>query len=399
MPVFIRPSARFLTLAVTSLLLASCATDGGEVATSPTGVLNFQQAAWNDLPGWEDDDVANALPALQKSCNRINKKAPDAAIGRDRRYGNASQWAAACTAIATIPQGNNAAARATIERMFTPWSSATGGKNTGLFTGYYEAALNASHTRTGYYQTPLHARPSDLVMVDLGNFRPELKGQRIAGRVIDGNLKPYEDRSEILAGKLPPGQERVLAWVDDPIEAFFVQIQGSGVLSYPDGSTRRIGYDGQNGHVYTAVGKELVASGALSKDEVSMETIRAWLVAHPRMGRDMMNRNRSYVFFKDMNGQGPVGGEGVVLTPERSLAVDYNYWSYGVPVFVDLAAPKFGAGRIQQLMVAQDTGGAIRGPIRGDVFWGFGKKAEDMAGHMKSEGRIWAVLPKGVNPQ
>lgn len=376
------------------------------MTTSPTGVLSFKQVSWDDLPNWRNDDVAQALPALTRSCNRILKKDAASPIGRDPRYGTAGQWVTPCRAIMAVAPNDKDGARRVLESNFQPWASSTGGADTGLFTGYYEAALNASHIRTGYYQTPLHARPDDLVMVDLGNFRPELKGQRIAGRVKGGNLMPYEDRGEILSGKLPAGQNKILAWVDDPIDAFFVQVQGSGVLSYPDGSTRRIGYDGQNGHVYTAIGKELVASGALTKDEVSMDSIRNWLVAHPRMAQDMMNRNKSYVFFKDMNGEGPVGGEGVVLTPERSLAVDYNYWSYGVPVFVDLEAPDvgglagmLGSSRLQRLMVAQDTGGAIRGPIRGDFFWGFGEKAEKMAGHMKSQGRMWALLPKGINPQ
>lgn len=393
----LRPA--FFALILTTFFLSACAsTEEGTKTTSPTGILTFAKADWDDLPGWDDDDVAEALPALNRSCDRIMKKEPSAAIGRDIRFGTVREWTPACRAAMALRPGDHEGARQFMQTYFQPWKGTTGSADTGLFTGYYEAGLNASPVKTGYYLTPLLARPSDLVMVDLGNFRPELKGQRIAGRVVDGNLKPYEDRAEIMAGQLPPGQEKVLAWVDDPIDAFFLQVQGSGVLRFPDGSTRRVGYDGQNGHVYTAIGKELVASGALKKDEVSMETIREWLVAHPRMAQAMMNRNKSYVFFKDMDKGGAVGGEGVVLTPERSLAVDYTYWAYGVPVFVDLEAPKFGTGRLQRLMVAQDTGGAIRGPIRGDFFWGFGEKAEDMAGHMKSDGRMWALLPKGVNP-
>jgi membrane-bound lytic murein transglycosylase A len=400
-----RLAPKLVSSCVLAVFLASCsgpATGPGPVASEKTGdtpkTLNFTRASFSDLPGYNSDRVAEAFPALAKSCQRILKKDPSSSMGREARFGTAGQWTPACREVLANQSASEPQAREILAKHFDVWKAGSEKSGEGLFTGYYEASLRGSPTQGGKYQTPLHLKPNDLVQVDLGDFRPELKGQRIGGRVIDGRLKPYEDRADILAGKLPAAQDHKLVWVDDPIGAFFLQVQGSGVVSYPDGTTKRIGFDGQNGHVYTAIGKELVARGAMTKDEVSMPAIRAWLEAHPAEAADLMNKNRSYVFFKELDTGGPVGGEGTVLTSQRSLAVDYNFWSYGVPIFVDAEPAKDGTSRLQRLMVAQDTGGAIRGPIRGDFFWGYGPQAEDMAGHMKSDGQVWALLPKGVTP-
>jgi membrane-bound lytic murein transglycosylase A len=285
-------------------------------------------------------------------------------------------------------------ARQYFETHFTPVAATADGEPEGLFTGYYEASLRGSRTQEGPYRIPLRAKPSDLVMVNLGEFREELKGQRIAGRVKGGLLKPYEDRAAIEDGKLPPDQDRVLFWVDNAVDAFFLQIQGSGVVTLPDGSAVQVGYDGQNGHPYYAIGKELVKRGHLAQSDVSMQAIRSWLAENPVEGRDIMRTNKSYVFFRVLDKDGAIGGEGLPLTAGRSLAIDHSLIPYGVPVFVDLAPPRPQDQRIQRLMVAQDTGGAIRGPVRGDVFWGFGPDAEAIAGPMKSRGRAWFLLPK-----
>jgi membrane-bound lytic murein transglycosylase A len=237
-------------------------------------------------------------------------------------------------------------------------------------------------------------------MVNLGDFRPELKGQRIAGRVNgDGQLKPYENRTDIEMGKLPVAMDNPLYWVDSAVDAFFLQVQGSGVVTLPDGTAQRIGYDGQNGYPYTAIGKELIARGALTKDNVSMQSIRAWLAAHPDEAVDVMRSNQSYVFFKKLDTPSPVGGEGIPLTPNRSLAVDHAIWPYGLPMYVAAEPPEEGSPVIQRLLIAQDTGGAITGVVRGDVFWGYGETAAHNAGVMKSRGQLWVLLPKSVIPQ
>jgi membrane-bound lytic murein transglycosylase A len=237
------------------------------------------------------------------------------------------------------------------------------------------------------------------VTVDLGLFRDEWKGRRIAGRVADRALLPYPDRTEIRNGALR-GRGLELAWVDDPIDAFFLEIQGSGRIELAEGGVLRVGYAAQNGQPYFAIGRDLVERGALKKEEVSLQSIRAWLLAHPREAPQVLGRNRSYVFFAELKGEGPLGAEGVPLTPGRSLAVDLQYLPLGVPVWLDGKAPapteKAPARPLRRLLVAQDTGGAITGPVRGDVFWGHDEAAAAIAGRMKHPGRIWLLLPRSA---
>ena len=188
--------------------------------------------------------------------------------------------------------------------------------------------------------------------------------------------------------------DKPLLWVDSAVAAFFLQIQGSGAVTLPDGQVVRVGYDGQNGHPYYAIGKELVKRGYLAKENVSMQSIQAWLEKNPVEGREIMRLNKSYVFFRVLEKDGAIGGEGLPLTAGRSLAIDRSIIPYGLPVYVDLEAPVTEQPRIQRLMVAQDTGGAIIGPVRGDVFWGYGPEAEHNAGLMKSRGRYWFLMPR-----
>ena len=369
------------------LLLSACA--GVPQAKAP---LVLKEAAFSELPGWGAAGLGGTVNAMKRSCARIMKAGPDAAFGPLAEAGTYVDWQGICVDLAALDGGDDTATRLFIERHFRPYAVYAGREREGLFTGYYEASLRGSLTRDETYNIPLYARPDDLVMVDLGQFRDELKGQRIAGRVVSGNLKPYEDRARIVAGQWPHN-DKVLVWVDDAVDAFFVQVQGSGVVQLKDGGVMRIGYAGQNGHIYTAIGRELIARGELTKDNVSMQAIREWLAAHPDQAGEIMNTNRSYVFFRVMEGDGPVGGEGVTLTPYHSLAVDHSLIPYGVPLWLDVDAPGMGQGRIRTLMIAQDTGGAIQGPVRGDVFWGYGKQAEAMAGPMKAKGRYWMLLP------
>jgi membrane-bound lytic murein transglycosylase A len=378
------------------LLLSACA----EVATQPETAdvpLVLKQSTFADLSGWGRDDLSQAVPALQKTCARLAKKDPSAAIGVIPEAGTVGDWQRICLEFAGVNAQDNAALKSFVEQNFQPFEASAAGNPQGLFTGYYEAGLKGSRTRHGAYRYPLHARPGDLVMVDLGEFRDELKGQRIAGRVTEGNLKPYEDRAKIVSGNWPHN-DKVLVWIDNPVDAFFVQIQGSGVVQLdPEadgGSVMRIGYAGQNGHIYYAIGRELIKRGELSKDNVSMQAIRAWLAAHPDQADEIMNTNRSYVFFTEITGEGPQGGEGVALTAGRSLAIDRSKIPYGIPVWVDIDEPVPGTGDLQRLVMAQDTGGAIKGAVRGDMFWGFGEQAEAMAGPMKAQGRYWLLLPR-----
>jgi membrane-bound lytic murein transglycosylase A len=373
------------------ILLSSCA--GTPKPADDSTPLVLKAASFEELPGWGGDNLAELAPALMKSCERIQKKPASDSMKALAQAGTFGEWQKICQDFYTMASRENSALQAFFETHFQPYAAYAGDNPEGLFTGYYEAALNGSRTKHDQYIHPLYLRPDDLVMVNLGEFREELKGQRIAGRVIDGNLKPYETRGEIVSGDWPHN-DKTLVWVDNPVDAFFVQVQGSGVVQLDDGTALRIGYDGQNGHVYYAIGKELIKRGHLTKDNVSMQAIRAWMAENPAEALEVMDTNKSYVFFRVLEKDGPEGGEGTVLTPERSLAIDHSKIPYGIPVWLDVAAPVEGAPRINRLVMTQDTGGAIRGAVRGDFFWGYGERAELMAGPMKSRGRYWFLLPR-----
>ena len=352
--------------------------------------LVLTQASYDDLPDWGMDDFENFRQAFMRSCTRTLKKPEDEQFGVMKEAGTYGDWQRICLAYEGVQPDKQ---QAFFEEYFTPYQVSEDAEPMGLFTGYYEASLKGSRTKKEPYTIPLHKRPDDLVMVHLGQFREDLKGIRIAGRVKEGTLKPYESREQIVAGDWPHNDE-VLLWVDNAVDAFFVQIQGSGLVQMDDGSLVRIGYAGQNGHVYYAIGRELIKIGALTKENVSMQSIRQWLEDNPERADEIMNTNKSYVFFREITGDGPIGGEGVALTAGRSLAVDRTLISYGLPLWVSIEPPIKGADPLKRLMIAQDTGGAIQGPVRGDFFWGHGEDAAHVAGMMASKGLYWVLLPK-----
>ena len=391
------PRRRLILLAVSAavlVLLALAAWLALHRARAATGRLVLTPASFSDLPGWRDDKVAQALPALLRSC-RQRASLPDREP-LSGFAGTAGSWRAVCAAAARVPAKDDAAARRFFETYFRPFAAADGGERTGLFTGYYEALLRGSRKRSARYSVPLYGRPPELVTVDLGKFRQDLHGKRIAGRVEGGALVPLPDRAAIEKGALAR-RNLELVWVDSPVDAFFLEIQGSGRVRLAEGGEIRIGYAGDNGRTYTAIGRELVRRGVYRPQEVSMQSIRRWLEAHPGDADALMDTNASYVFFQEIKGEGPLGAEGVPLTPGRSLAVDRQHWTLGVPLWLDATAPAAKDGDpdrpLRRLFIAQDTGGAIRGPIRGDVFWGAGPEPEAIAGRMKHPGRLWVLLP------
>ena len=383
--------------------------------TPPPPRLVLAEAEWSDLPGWNDDTAGAALPALLRSCDVWRHRDPAAVLGEGGAGGTVAAWLPLCErATALVPAAPTGAPptaevappssptddslRALFEELTRPVAVSNRGDREGLFTGYYEPTLHGSRVEGGAFTVPLYLRPPELVSVDLGRFRADLKGKRIAGKVEDGALVPYFDRKAIDEGALA-GRDLELVWVDDPVDAFFLEIQGSGRIVLTDGGEIRVGYAGQNGYVYTAIGRELLKRGALQKEQMSMQTIREWLEANPEEAREVMRTNASYVFFRELHESGPVGSLGVVLTPERSLAVDPLFVPLGVPVWIDTTIPAGapgGARPLQRLLVAQDTGGAINGPVRGDVFWGPGDDAAATAGSMRQPGHLWILLPKTV---
>jgi len=332
------------------------------------------------LPGWQQDDVRQAWPAFAASCAVLIKK---------------GDWQAACAAARAVDGRNARAVRAFFEAWFVPNQlRAADGADAGLITGYYEPMLYGARKRGGAYQTPLYAVPEDLVSVELASVYPALKGMRLRGRLVGKKVIPYGTRAEIARADVA-GKE--LVWVNDPVEAFFLEVQGSGRVQLDTGDTVRIAYADQNGHPYKAIGKWLVEQGELTPATVSAQAIKAWIVAHPQRRDELFNVNPSYIFFKEERlpdaSVGPKGALGVALTPARSVAVDPQYVPLGAPVF--LATTEAGSTQpMQRLMMAQDTGGAIKGAVRADFFYGFGTDAAHKAGLMKQRGNVWVLLPR-----
>ncbi len=360
--------------------------------------LVLERSTFEEIPGWPGSPAA-VLPALLRSCDVFARLPADrpVGVGGAEVGGMVGDWRAPCAAARALPRDDPEAARRFFETHFTPWAVTDRGDPIGFFTGYYEPTLQGSRRRSERFRVPVYVRPPELVAVDLGDFREDLSGRRIAGRVEGRSLVPFADRTEIHEGALA-GRGLELLWVDDPVDAFFLEIQGSGVVELDTGERVRVGYAAQNGHPYYAIGRELVSRGAMPVEEVSMQSIRRWLERHPREAVDVMRANASYVFFRELDGEGPVGAQGVVLTPGHSLAVDRSFLPLGAPMWLDTrvpaADPSHPPETFQRLLIAQDTGGAIRGPVRGDVFFGPGDEAAERAGRMRSEGRVWILLPE-----
>ena len=268
------------------------------------------------------------------------------------------------------------------------------GEDEGLVTGYYQPLLKGSKKRSRKYQVPLYGPPSDLITVDLSEVYPDLKYKRLRGRVEGNKLIPYHTREEITEDKYPlKGNE--LFWVKDAVEAFFLEIQGSGVIAFEDGTRTQVGYADQNGHPYRSMGRELIHKGELSRHKVSMQSIKAWAKKNKKKLQRFMNANPSVVFFRELPPglPGPIGALGVPITAERSVAVDRKFVPLGAPIILSTTQPN-SKKTLKQIMVAQDTGGAIGGGVRIDYYWGQGNGPGRKAGSMKQQGKVWVMLPK-----
>jgi membrane-bound lytic murein transglycosylase A len=334
------------------------------------------------LPGWEEDDLREAWPAFTASCNVLAKK---------------NEWKEPCNIALEVNSTDLSAVRMFFEAFFLPYQVVNpDGSETGLATGYYEPLLQGARKRGGKFHTPLHRVPEDLLNIDLTSAYPELKGMRLRGKLVGNRVLPYPSRAELMQSNSLAGKE--ILWVDDPIEALFLQIQGSGRVRLADtGETVRLAYADQNGHPYKSVGRYLIDKKEMTLNQASAQGIKAWAKAHPHRVTELLGANPSYVFFREekisASDNGPKGALGVPLTPQRSIAVDPIYIPLGVPVFISTTQPN-SAQLLRRLVFAQDTGSAIKSAVRADYFWGHGKEAGEKAGRMKQKASMWVLLPK-----
>jgi membrane-bound lytic murein transglycosylase A len=406
-------SSRIYASAVLILLLAACATEPvllprPEPAAKPQGSqpqivpppktttanppgaselpLTLLGAA-NALPGWAEDEAKGVANVLRKSCPALQKNNDSSGLTQ------VTDWASLCGALAA---GNPALDVKALLAAELQAVQVANGK--ALNTGYYEAQLDGALAPGGAFTTPLYKRPPELVDLALGAFRSNLKGQRLAGQMQGNKLVPFADRAAINGGALA-GRNLELLWVNDEWEAFSLQVQGSGQIKLPDGRVMRVGYDGQNGHEYQSVGRLMIERGLMQKGKATMQGILGWARANPEQARKLFNENRSFVFFKEIKGDGPVGALNIPLTAERSIAVDPIYVPLGAPVWLDSSHQNPDAIGGQQLpfrgvRVAQDTGGAIKGPNRLDIFFGSGPRAALLAGSQTATGTLTLLLPR-----
>jgi membrane-bound lytic murein transglycosylase A len=379
------------------IALAGCTTVGPPAVSpvSPPALrVHYAAAEWSSIPGWNDDDISAAWPAFRVGCLKLAAGAA-----------TSPAWRGVCDEGALIDSIDRRAVRAFFEIHFSPYSvRAEDDNDTGLITGYYEPLLDGARGKSSRYGIPLFGVPDDLLTIDVAALHPDLQDRRLRGRIEGRRVVPYWSRAEIAKGRAAlAGKE--LAWVENPIDAFFLEIQGSGRIVLDDGTVLRLGFADQNGHPYRSIGRVLVDRGELPLDGASMQAIRDWGRRHPHELPGLLNENPSYVFFREVPPappgsleaaiDGPLGSLGVPLLRERTIAVDRRSIPLGAPVFIATTEPQ-SERPLQRLVFAQDTGGAIRGAVRADYFLGSGDAAGREAGRMRQQGRLWLLWPKGL---
>lgn len=357
------------------------------------------------LPGWStSSNLTKSLSAFKTSCKVFLKQNPEQEVGSDYLPIKAKDWHPACLAALTLDNDEsnaNEAAQKFFQQWFVPLEFSSPKITSGLFTGYYSHILHGSLSKTEKYNVPIYSLPKDLIVVNLNKFFPEQKNKKIIGRATDNALVPYYTREEINKGAIEK-QAQVLAWVDNDIDRSFLEIQGSGIVKLPNDKKLYLGYAGENGATYTSLAQLLIDKGVMTKDNASMQAIKSYLTMHPEEASIISNQNKSFVFFQTLAKDLALGSQGVALKPGYSLAIDTKWVPIGAPVWLATTRPDKNTDDnkpLQRLMIAQDTGGAIKGVIRGDVYWGVGKKATYIAGHMKNRGFYWVLLPSNILPK
>lgn len=360
-----------------------------------------QTASFEDLPGWQSANLAKSLSTFQRSCQSFLKQDPRQKVGSDFFPLTAGEWQPICLAAKTIQSPSKSELKHFFQTWFQPVSFYQNTPLSGLFTGYYMPVIEGSLKKTSFYQVPLYGLPSNLITANLEQFDPNLKGKKITGFIQGQRFLPYPTREKINQGALE-GKAKILAWIHSPVDRVFLEIQGSGLIRLEDGEILSLGYAGENGAPYTALASVLIKKGILTKDTASMQAIKLYLESHPEEMDTVLHQNKSFVFFRVLHQQFALGAQGLPLTPGYSLAVDKKWIPLGAPLWLNTSRPQKNTEQskpFQRLMIAQDTGGAIRGMVRGDVYWGATEKAAYIAGHMRNRGQYWVLLPKTLATQ
>lgn len=353
--------------------------------------LELVPVSFSDLKNWNNDDLLQASRAFNDSCVKISMEKNPYLSNAEIKIPTAA-YQKICRDFAARNIQTTAQFKEFLEQNFVPNLVFFNGNEIGKFTSYYESALNASYHKDEKYKYPIYGRPNDLIEFNLKDFDEALPSKRYVGRVNNQRLVPYYTRAEIEGGA---GDAPVILWGDDPIDIYVMQIQGSAVADLDDGSKVRIGYADNNGHSFTGIGSILLSKGLIKPGEASMGKIKQWLKKNGRLALDNMAENKRYVFHRLSNAEGPIGAQGVPLRAGRSMAVDRHYVPLGSLIWLETTGPD--KEKIEKLVVAQDIGGAIKGAVRGDYFWGSGKDdVLDYAGRMNSEGRYFILLPKNL---
>ncbi len=393
---------RLAATALAPLALAACQLLAPEAVHAPAPPAHYLAQDFDRLPDIADEDWRAAWPAWRASCAAL---AGADAPARDAR---ASAWQGACERAAAIDGNDAAAIRAYLREALDLYRIETShdeaGVQGGLITGYYEPLLQGSRSADARFSVPLYKVPPDLVRVELAEVVPQLRGQSVRGRLDTSGpsprVVPYWTRAQI--ERLEPLHGSELLWVDDPLAAFILQVQGSGRVRLPDGGQIRLSFADSNGQPYRSIGRWLVEHGEMTLEQASLPSIREWARAHPERLAELLDQNPSVVFFRETElgdpDRGPVGALGAVLTPGYSVAVDARFVPLGAPLVIQTVHPISQAVLVRPVL-AQDTGGAIRGPLRLDMFWGSGPQAEEAAGRQHGQAALWLLVPKGIRPE
>lgn len=363
---------------------------------SPPAEIQVKSASFSDLPGWQSSQSLSSLHTFQVSCRQFLNMKPHYSVGNTWFGLEAQDWQPICKAAVALQTESEDKAKAFFETWFEPVEFSNNQSITGLFTGYYLPAVQASITKTHEYSVPVFGVPDNLLRFNLHDFDRSSPSRQVFGRLDNKRVVPFFSRADIDQGAIAR-HAPVLAYLRNPIDRLLIEIQGSAVLILPDGRQLNLGYAGKNGLPYTAIGRVLIERKILAANQVSVQSIRAYLEAHPDEQNEIIQQNRSFVFFKILSQKGAFGTLGIPLTQGYSLAVDPDWVPLGMPVWLSTTYPDPDSNQqhpFHRLMIAQDTGGAIKGTVRGDVFWGKGNKAAAIAGKMKSQGRYWLLVPK-----